>query len=377
MFKAKLILGEGILEKTQNTQAKLYQSLRDYLLHAEACDVYHARPSQIAGSLNQPMRATLEGLVNAMFAGDAILHWELECPACKAFAEIKNPLALPIHETTCKACQTHFTVHSDEETQVTFSPHANLRPLEGQVEDKAYLHELHQKFPPTTVHELMTVQTFREWAQNEPLPSGEYLDVRKMVVWFSDLTGSTALYARNGDPFAFNLVREHFTLVTDAILAANGAVVKTIGDGVMAVFSYVNRGLQAALDANQRLEVFNNENQLSGDRRLQLKVGIHTGPAIVVTLNDRLDYFGTTVNIASRVSDLAKGQEIILTQMSQVEPEVADMMQPYRVDVFKSDIRGLEEKMMVYRLKLHTEPEPPRKGLLGFWDRLGNKTATR
>ncbi len=347
----------------------LYQRIKTYFRQAPARDVYHARPSQIAAANDAPTRATLETLVDAMFAGDVVLHWELECPVCKGFMDITNPFQTPLHEATCPACHTHFTIHTDAETQVTFSPHPALRHLEDSPADQAYRHELHTRFPPTTVYELMTVQTFRDWAQNEPLPHGEYLEVRKMVLWFSDLTGSTALYARNGDPLAFNLVSEHFAIVTDAILNAGGAVVKTIGDGVMATFTGATQGLQAAIDANTRLEAFNNEHQLRDDRRLHLKIGIHAGPAIVVTLNERLDYFGTTVNIAARVSNLAKEQEILLTQAVYTEPGIAAMEKPYRRDSFISPIRGLENSVALHRLRLN--PQPQRKSL---WDILGQLT---
>lgn len=359
------------METTPNTQTNLYDTLRTHFLRADEPAIWHARPSQIAYHLSTPTRSTLETLVDAMFAGDAILHWELECPMCKAVAGIADPLQAPLHEATCEACGAHFSPRVDQETQVTFSPHPTLRDLDLHTGGSPHRHELHQQFPPTPVHELMTVQKFRDWAQNEPLPPGEYLAVQKMTLWFSDLTGSTALYARNGDPFAYNLVREHFDIITGAIQQAGGAVVKTIGDGVMAVFSTAKQGLQAALDANQRLDAFNEASNLEGDRRLSLKVGIHCGPAIVVTLNERLDYFGTTVNIASRVSNLAKGKEIMLTQAAYTAPELADMVSAYKTDLFESDIRGLENRVAVCRVQLAPKPEAPRRGLLGFLDRLG------
>jgi class 3 adenylate cyclase len=167
----------------------------------------------------------------------------------------------------------------------------------------------------------MTVQSFRDWARNEPLPSGEYLEVRHMTVWFSDLTGSTALYARNGDPLAYDLVREHFRLVFEAVNRYEGAVVKTMGDGIMAAFTSSARAVEAALAAHQVLDDFNQQKSLAGDRRLALKIGIHAGPSIVITLNDRLDYFGTTVNVAARVSDLARGTETVFTTPVQIDEE--------------------------------------------------------
>lgn len=326
--------------------------LREYFRHAEGRDVHHARPSQIAHALHAPLRPILETLVEAMFNGDAILHWELECPSCKGIGEIPNLFTNPLHAATCLGCGAHFTVHADQEAQITFSVHPQLRELGPEADDSAYRHALHTHYPPTTVQELMTLQKFHDWAQNEPLQGNAYLEIRRMTLWFSDLLGSTALYAHNGDPFAYSLVREHFDLVEQAVQRAEGAVVKTIGDGIMAVFTQAKQGLLAALDANARLEAFNDRQALAGERRLQLKVGIHSGPAITVTLNNRLDYFGTTVNLASRVSNLARGREILLTQTAFDEPGMAELSAPYAVETFESEIRGLDEKITVSRIAI-------------------------
>ena len=337
-------------EKPFDTPQQLYTVLCEHLLRADERDVGHVRPSQLAHALHAPVRPILETLVDALFNGAVVLHWELECPMCKAFSEINNVFLTPLHEKKCAACGAEFIVHADEETQVTFSPHPRLRELGPDASDNAHHDATHHQYPATSVQELMTVQRFREWAHNEPLQGNAYLEVRKMTLWFSDLTGSTALYARNGDPFAYSLVREHFDLVGEAVRQATGAIVKTIGDGIMAVFTEVGQGLQAALDANARLADFNAANGLAGERRLQLKIGIHSGPAITVTLNERLDYFGTTVNVAARVSNLAHGREIVLTQTAYDEPGVAEIAAQtrfaaeYPVACFESDIRGLDEK---------------------------------
>lgn len=352
------------------------QTLRQYFVTAEARDLYHALPSHIAAHLQLPTHTILESLVVAMFNGEAVLHWELECPVCHAFGEIPNLLQNPLHEHVCMGCGSTFTVHVDHEAQITFSPHPIFRELGPDADDAEYRKSLRQRFPPTTVNELMAVQRFRDWAQNEPLPSGEYLEVRSTTIWFSDLTGSTVLYARNGDPFAYHLVREHFDIVGQAIQEAEGALVKTIGDGVMAVFLTGVQALRASLAANEQLEVFNAENQLDGERCLRLKIGIHTGPAIVVTLNDRLDYFGTTVNMAARVSSLAQGGQILMTEAAYAHSGVASIAKSYPLVPFDSYVRGLDDPVKGYCICLNntTIPEKPsRKGLLGFFDRLGKR----
>jgi class 3 adenylate cyclase len=228
------------------------------------------------------------------------------------------------------------------------------------------------QFPPTTVHELMTVQAFRDWARNEPLSVGEHLEVRRMAVWFSDLTGSTALYARNGDPFAFSLVQQHFDLVFEVISRSEGAVIKTLGDGIMAMFLLGARAVEAALAAHQVLETFNRQRGLVDDKRLALKIGIHAGPAIMVRLNDRLDYFGTTVNVAARVSDLAEGTQTVLTQTVQNDPQVQAIIETagYVAECLSTAIRGLDQPVRVCRLKKPDEVTDKKLGQRWrFWQR--------
>lgn len=110
----------------------------------------------------------------------------------------------------------------------------------------------------------------------------------------------------------------------------------------------------------QATRAFNRENDLGQACRLRLKIGIHTGPTIVVTLNDRLDYFGTTVNIASRVSNMAEGEEIILTADTYAAPEVQRLAAPYQRIACSADVRGLDNPVPVYRLRQHeSTPEIP------------------
>jgi class 3 adenylate cyclase len=333
-----------------------YSALRDHFLQADEKAVSHALPHQIAHQLNIEPRPTLEELVDAMFNGDAILHWEIVCPACEFRNEETDWLCQASHDYACSNCGRSFNPRLDEEVQVTFSPHPTLRILSPTANDPEFQRAIRERFPPTTVHELLTVQTFRDWARDEPLPEGEYLEISHTAIWFSDLTGSTALYARNGDPLAYHLVREHFDLVFQAIRQADGAVVKTMGDGVMGVFVSGEAALRAALAAHQALDEFNRDRALSGDRRLALKIGVHVGPVITVTLNDRLDYFGTTVNVAARISDLAHGTETVFTEALLGEPGVQAIVAEHAVEPFRANVRGLDQELTNYRLRRKQSP---------------------
>lgn len=327
-----------------------YALVREYLLQADKRTVLRALPRQVAGALDLEPRLTLELLVAAMFGGDAVLHWEIVCPACGARGEQHDWLRHASHVATCESCKATFNVRLDDEAQVTFSPHPTLRTLGPDADDPDFRRTLYEQSQPTTVHELLTIQSFRDWAREQPLPEGEHLEVSRVVIWFSDLAGSTALYERTGDPLGYELVRDHFDLVFESIHRSGGAVVKTTGDGVMAVFTTGESALGAALDAHRALGELNSSRELSEDRQLSLKVGVHAGPAIAVTLNERLDYFGTSVNIASRIGDLAYGGETVFTDAVLAEPGAQAIAETHTVESLQTPIRGLSRSLTAYRM---------------------------
>src|SRR4030095_4902905 len=102
----------------------------------------------------------------------------------------------------------------------------------------------------------------------------------------------------------------------------DGALVKTIGDAVMAVFRRPAGALRAFLTAQQVLASAPRD-----ERPLMLKVGIHTGPCIAVTLNGRLDYFGCTVNMAARLEGLSSGGDVIISSSVRADPEVSELIE--------------------------------------------------
>jgi class 3 adenylate cyclase len=163
-----------------------------------------------------------------------------------------------------------------------------------------------------------------------------------VTVMFTDLGGSTALYDRLGDHGAFILVRQHFAELRAAIHNAGGTVVKTIGDSVMAVFSWPGAAVRMALAALDET-----------DAPLQLKVGIHRGPVIAATLEDgRPDYFGQTVNIAARLRGLAgPGGALCLTHNVRLAPGVSELLAGLPIAAEVSRLAGAAgPPLMVFRL---------------------------
>jgi class 3 adenylate cyclase len=84
-------------------------------------------------------------------------------------------------------------------------------------------------------------------------------------------------------------------------------------------------------------------------RPLALKVGINTGPCIAVNQNGVLDYFGSTVNLASRLVSLSNGSEIVVSDAVLADPELADL--GLRTERFESEPKGFEgEPIVLWRI---------------------------
>jgi class 3 adenylate cyclase len=155
----------------------------------------------------------------------------------------------------------------------------------------------------------------------------------------TDLRESTRLYRESGDAVAFGQVMSHFDVVRAAIRAENGALVKTIGDSVMAAFTRPVAALRAVLRAQAALAA------QPGQAALRLKAGVHSGPCVAVNLNDRLDYFGATVNIAARLEKLANTHPGMIISGSVFEdPEVAAWLATgsIRAEPFEAELKGYE-----------------------------------
>jgi len=194
---------------------------------------------------------------------------------------------------------------------------------------------------------LLTRQTFRKLFRSERVDEEEGLGIRQVTFLFTDLKGSTALYERLGDLNAYALVRQHFALLDAAAHRHSGAIVKTIGDAVMAAFSRPVDAVAAALRILQEIGQFNREH---GEPAIILKMGAHCGPSIAVTLNENLDYFGQTVNIAARVQSFADASEICLTEALYTAYGVRELLAGLQVEEFDAPLRGVEGNARVYRI---------------------------
>jgi class 3 adenylate cyclase len=212
------------------------------------------------------------------------------------------------------------------------------------------LHDLlGRRRPFLTAKRLLTNQTFRDIYRTDTLDVDQRLKITSLTFLFTDLKGSTALYERVGDLVAYDLVRQHFRVLHEVVAAEAGAVVKTIGDAVMATFPTPDRALAAALRMREEMARINTERN---NEDLLLKIGIHEGPCLAVTLNDHQDYFGQTVNMAARVQGLASSRAIIVTKPVVDDPNAAKILEKSGLHptMQHAALRGIGEETMVYEI---------------------------
>jgi class 3 adenylate cyclase len=234
------------------------------------------------------------------------------------------------------------------ETRVTLAPKLKLvnatdRTQTFKLERAAWSDQA------ATAADVTTLKVFRDLFSSEVLRPGEEISVGSVTLMFTDLRGSTRLYRQIGDAPAFGRVRDHFEVLETAIAREGGAIVKTMGDSVMAAFRHPIEALRAIWAAQAQIA-------RRGEPPLWLKVGIHHGPCIVVTLNERLDYFGSTVNIAARLSAFSSGGEAVLSQPIHDDPEVISFLEQYArpnaLRKFQTEVKGYDEPFDLWRLTL-------------------------
>jgi class 3 adenylate cyclase/uncharacterized protein (DUF2141 family) len=196
--------------------------------------------------------------------------------------------------------------------------------------------------------DLFNLQDFRDLFAEESLAQGLSLDIGLQTILFTDIVGSTKLYSQLGDGKAFEKVRSHFVHAYRIIQEGDGAVIKTIGDAVMASFPSSLKGVSASI----HLQKFFNESTNPGI--LKIRTTLHTGPCLAVNLNTNIDYFGNTVNLAAKLQKVASDKEIVFTEAIFRDKEVRDYLLKNKIKLrkfpFHQDWEG--STIEIYKLPL-------------------------
>ena len=207
-----------------------------------------------------------------------------------------------------------------------------------------------------TAHLVTTLDEFRRFFSKDLLKPSTPLKVASCAILFSDLTGSTALYTQAGDAAAFRLVDDHFDVLRKAIDENSGTVVKTMGDAIMASFLEPLGCLRACIDSMTAFEAWRAgaaNGELTG-----IKLGLFGGPCYVVTANDAIDYFGQTVNCASRVQHCAESGEIIFAEELWDRLPDEERSRLELIERLQTKVKGVDEPLQLVRVRLAKDAVP-------------------
>ncbi|MDM8523736.1 DUF5939 domain-containing protein [Desulfococcaceae bacterium HSG8] len=210
--------------------------------------------------------------------------------------------------------------------------------------------------PFLTAAHLINTQSFRDLFRVQKLSESLNLNIKNLTIMFTDLKGSTAMYDEAGDMFAYKLIKEHFSLLSESVRNHSGAIVKTMGDAVMATFVSPLNGFLCALDMIQKIDKLNEEWEQHG-YGIGLKVGLNKGPALTVLNDERLDYFGQSINIAARIQGLAGAGEICLSDSVYKESGIEQLVTQngYLSEYTEAHLKGVGNRMPVYKIFIHDE----------------------
>ncbi len=369
MRTRNLLRAVSNLEETGDSPLAFVGEIKTWLRNADDEDLARINGARLADEMKVDRKPLLESFMRLVKAGIMNLNWDFHCTTCNAVAGSHRHLSDATADNHCPLCNVDFRNTLDKNVEVTFTPAESLyqvskRFLNAQMKKMVALHaENGIRFPEPYVSGLdcMHLPLFRELFETETLALRETLQIKQVCIMFTDIKGSTQLYDRFGDSAAYVLIRDHFDILFRQIELHDGVVVKTIGDAVMASFKRPRDGVAAALAIHRGFEQFNRRKDIRHE--IPVKLGLHAGSTIVVNLNNRIDYFGQTVNMAARIQGTAGGDEIIMSHAIRTDPESVQLLQRDVRSVTKRvvSLKGIAKPQAVYRLNFaeRVQPAPP------------------
>lgn len=238
----------------------------------------------------------------------------------------------------------------EKHQRTTISVNPKFEIQNGAQETLLQIHLITDMSAIATAAEVTSLPEFRNRFHAELLKDGERFAVGSITILFSDVRKSTQLYRTLGDANAIARVQKHFDILRTCVENHKGTVIKTIGDAVMAVFYNQEGALKASVDIVQELEKDNRNHSIP----LDIRLGLHSGEAFALTYNQKIDYFGTTINLCSRLEKLTQDFDLVLTENVYNKVDVQKFLGtvPHESEVFSSILAGIsEEPLTLIRIR--------------------------
>lgn len=345
--------------KKINSDPTLQEAILTFFKNAHLQELYRINVALLVHSYNLKLSDTLNIFYQLMKEGILDLNWDYHCPHCNGIASRHNHLKDSTTEDYCGMCELSFKNEIDSNVEITFTPSMNFELFDEKFK-KSYIKSAVKQIKEKTLSlpdkyvsglDIMHIPVFREYFQKEIFSTDQTMSIKHISILFTDIKGSTELYEKLGDTAAFSLVQRHFDILIQIIEKNSGVVVKTIGDAVMASFINPASAGLAAIEIQRELERM--EYLIPFGGKIAVKIGLHFGPAIVVNLNNRIDYFGQTVNLTARIQSAANVGEILISEEMRNNEDFRVSLKSEVVGVRKKelDLKGIEGKVTVFVLE--------------------------
>jgi eukaryotic-like serine/threonine-protein kinase len=171
-----------------------------------------------------------------------------------------------------------------------------------------------------TAAQASSMSLFRELFPGEVLRRGQLMNVATVTLMATGLDDPAKLCNDLGDAQAFEVLQDFYRTAQDVVKRQKGAVVKQIDDRILAAFDDCESAMRAALELSVTAV------SAGAGSVIAPRIGVHRGAALATTLNDRLDYFGKSVNRTFGLLDVAGPGEIVLSQQVSSDLSVNELI---------------------------------------------------
>ncbi len=324
--------------------------------------LFHIPIYEIGKAFDIPREKILDIFIQGVYDGVFILEWIYHCPVCGHIAYEAPSLHQASSQNFCTICNKVFNNTLDTNIEVCFSIHPRLKMLDPTFKMN-YIADIEKNIrngkyrtwdTPDAIRGVEIIQNnlYRELMRSEVLIGTQVLPLKNATILFANITNSTKLYASLGDQKTFLLIKDYVRILSDIIRKCGGVPVKTIGGVVMGSFIDPSEAFQAAVKA-LRLLIKHSQNKPVNER-IEIKMGLHSGPVLMVTLNNLLDYIGLTVNSALDITYTALPNEIVISQALFNNRSIKRTILSVTDTVQKQQIRfkGNPENHTLYHIKI-------------------------
>ncbi len=198
-----------------------------------------------------------------------------------------------------------------------------------------------------TIVRASSLQAFHDLFRDEVPPAGPSFLVEALSYMTTGLKDFAAVYKRLGDLRAYDLAKEHCGAIYDAVRENDGSIVRNNGDAVMAVFHHPADALRCAIRVQHDMCWYN---RTAPECEVVVKIGLHTGRCILVSVDHRLEYFGSAINVCAGLKDLSHGGDIVMSEEFARDAAVTSIVKRYSPEREEIASQGIGDALPIWRI---------------------------